>query len=225
MSARAAIQRLRVEASDRADDMQLRGFSALSQDQTRLYVPTSDGKLLLLSLSGIECALNGDNQDRFWVEHPYDDPLQFSSADPVAGLNLFERLLVDTQACMVPARRWLVAMDAGLVPFIRESCAARFLMELIEKNTTRQDKRGTTFHAHARLGTGERRLLGRCPRKSGDIGLLRLDNKEQAAFTQTLIDYCPLPGYRRGARPRSGRWGASPDRFRAPRRRHYYRRY
>src|SRR5215469_10860984 len=31
----------------------------------------------------------------------------------------------------------------------------------------------------------------------GDIGLLRLDNKEQAAFTQTLIDYCPLPGYRR----------------------------
>jgi len=59
----------------------------------------------------------------------------------------------------------------------------------------------------------------------GDIGLLRLDNKEQAAFTQTLIDYCPLPGYPRGARPRSGRWGASPDRFRAPSRRHYYRRY
>src|SRR5215469_16226675 len=170
MSARTAIQRLRVEASDRADDMQLRGFSALSQDQTRLYVPTSDGKLLLLSLSGIECALNGDNQDRFWVEHPYDDPLQFSSADPVAGLNLFERLLVDTQACMVPARRWLVAMDAGLVPFIRESCAARFLMELIER--TQQGKTS---------GAQRFTLMHGLEQVKGDFWVAALGNLETSA--------------------------------------------
>ncbi len=189
-AARAAIQRLQVEAARKAGQTRLKRFSALSSDGSRLYVPLDGGKLLLVTAEGISCAANGENLDHFWVEHPCSEPLRYSSVDVTVGLADFERLLVDTQACSVPAMRWLVAMQAGLFPYIRHSCPARFLVELIgptQSGKTSGARRFTLLHG---LGDvkGDFTVAGLAA--LGDIGLLVLDNKEQANFNQPLIDFC-----------------------------------
>ncbi len=189
-AARAAIQRLQVEAARKAGQMQLKRFSALSSDGTRLYVPLDGGKLLLITADSITCTENGENQDHFWLEHPGCEPLRYSPGDVAAGLADFERLLVDTQACSIPAMRWLVAMQAGLFPYIRHSCPARFLLELIgptQSGKTSGAERFTLLHG---LGDvkGDFTVAGLAA--LGDIGLLVLDNREQANFNQPLIDFC-----------------------------------
>jgi hypothetical protein len=190
-AAQVAIERLGVHAYDNADRLRLRRFSAISEDGERLYVPIEGGSLLLVSDSALEIVANGDNEDQLWVEHPYSEPLRYSDeADVWDGLQVFERLLVDTQACSDPAMRWMVAMNAGLFPYIRDTSPARMILELIggsQSGKTTGAQRFTILH-----GLGEVQIdvsvatLG----NQGDIGLLVLDNKEQANFTQQLIDYC-----------------------------------
>jgi hypothetical protein len=189
-AARAAIQRLQVTAAKKAEKMQLRRFSALSSDGARLYVPLDDGQLLQITADGLKCCTNGENQDGFWVEHPSDDPLKYSLADPVSDLALFERLLVDTQACTVPSMRWLVAMNAGLFPFVRRSSPARFLLEIIGPSQKGGKTSGSRRYSLLQ-GLGDVKGDFSVPALAnlGDIGLLILDNKEQANFSQELIDF------------------------------------
>jgi hypothetical protein len=189
-AARAAIQRLQVEAARRAGHLQRRRFSALSPDGARLYIPVAGGQLLLVTEAGISSVRNGENLDHFWVEHPYGDTLRYSPADPSSCLVDFERLLVDTQACAVPSMRWLVAMQAGLFPFVRESCPGRFLLELIGPSQTGGKTSGvqryTLLHG---LGEVKGDFTVAALASLGDTGLLVLDNKEQANFTPELIDF------------------------------------
>lgn len=188
-AAQIGIQRLQVAAYKSASNLRLRRFSALSQDRKRLYLPTTDGMLLQITIQGVEKVPNCDNDDKFWVEHPNNEPLSYSPVDIKAELANFERLVVDTQACEQPEMRWLVAMNEGLFPFVRELCPSRFI--LVHQGSTQQGKtsgaeRFTRLHGLGAVhGDTSIAALG----NMGDIGLLVMDNKEQANLTQPFIDY------------------------------------
>ena len=67
-AAQAAIQRIQVSASARANLIRYRKFSALSDDGTGLYIPLHSGQLLRVTADEINMAANGDNADSLWVE-------------------------------------------------------------------------------------------------------------------------------------------------------------
>jgi hypothetical protein len=190
MGAKSAIQRLQVFAGHRAGKMSFRKFSALSLDENRLYVPIDGVKLLLITSDEIKTVANGEKQDSFWVEHPYNDSLNYVSKSPEAALELFENLLVQTQSCAIPEMKWLVAMNEGLFPYIRDGFTQRFLT--VHQGGTQQGKtsgaqRFTLLHGLGQvMGDFSVASLGNV----GDIGLLVLDNREQANFKQDLIDFC-----------------------------------
>lgn len=188
--ARAAIQRLQVSAYQKSRNIRLRRFSAVSADDERVYIPIQSGQLLRISKDNIETVVNGNHGDGLWVEHPYGEPLKYSQTNPETGLALFEKLLVQTQACKQSAMCWFVAMQEGLFPFIRDLCPARFITVHIgptQQGKTSGAQRFTLLH-----GLGE--VKGDCSvatlSNEGDIGLLVMDNKEQANLTQGLIDFC-----------------------------------
>jgi hypothetical protein len=188
--AQAAIQRLHVIASENASGLRLRRFSAVSEDEARVYVPVSGGKLLQITAGAVTQVANGSNTDSFWLEHPNSAPLEYAEGDPVERLGHFEKLLVDTQACVVPELRWFVAMAEGLFPFVRDLCPARLLMVHLgptQSGKTTGAKRFVLLHALGDVkGDYSVAALGNMP----DPGLLVMDNKEQANFTQALTDYC-----------------------------------
>jgi hypothetical protein len=188
--ARAAIQRLQVQAVENASGMTFKKFSFLSQDRKRLFIPVEGGQLLCITSISVTCVANGDNPEKVWIEHPCGTPLRFESKGSGGGLDDFERLAVTTQACRVPAMRWLVAIHEGLFPYVREFCRAMFILVHIagsQQGKTTGAQRFTQLH-----GLGE--VKGDCTvaalANEGDIGLLVLDNKEQANFDQQLIDFC-----------------------------------
>lgn len=188
--AQAALRRLEVDALDKAGRIRLRKFSSLSADGERLYIPISDGQLLQISAAGVSQVRNGDNADHLWLEHPENSPLQYKPGDPSDGLALFEKLIVETQACQSAAMRWFVAMAAGLFPFIRDSCPARLILVLIgpsQSGKTSGAQRFTLLHG---LGEVKGDFSVAALSSLGDVGLLVLDNKEQANFSQPLIDFC-----------------------------------
>jgi hypothetical protein len=189
-AARATIQRLQVWAGQEAGRMTFRKFSALSRDGNRLYVPLEGRELLLITADGIRHVNNGENEDSFWLEHPSDEPLRYSDESPGAGLELFERLLVETQSCAIPEMKWLVAMNEGLFPYIRDGFPGRFL--IVHQGGTQQGK--TTGAQRFTLLQGLGQVMGNYTVASlgnaGDTGLLVLDNREQANFKQDLIDFC-----------------------------------
>ena len=189
--AQAAIQRLQIIAHTNASNITLKNFSGLSGDQGRLYIPVQGGKLLTLTAEGTQLVANGDNEDKLWIEHPEDCPFRYKAAGGSSdGLALFERLVVDTQSCRTPAMRWLVAMHEGLFPYVREICRARFL--LVHIGGTQQGK--TTGAERFTLLQGLGEVKGdysvAALANMRDIGLLVMDNREQANFTQQLIDFC-----------------------------------
>jgi hypothetical protein len=138
MGAQAAIQRLQVTAHDKASSITLKRFSALSTDYERLYIPVRGGDLLRITRSGISIVKNGQNEDKVWVEHPYNAPFHYQSSAGNDGLEHFERLVVNTQACRIPAMRWLVAMHEGFFLYVRDLSRARFL--LVHVGGTQQGK-------------------------------------------------------------------------------------
>jgi len=190
-SAHAAIQRMQVYGGNHSGRIRLRRFSALSADGARLYVPIRDGNILKITPDGIESVPNGENDDAVWVEHPCGNPFAYIDGDPREGLADFERLVVDTQACKVPEMKWLVAMHEGLFPFVREECPARFIVVHLgpsqKAGKTSGAKRPILFHG---LGDVKGDFSVAALANEGDIGLLVMDNKEQANFTRELIDYC-----------------------------------
>jgi hypothetical protein len=190
--AQSAIQRLQCIAESNAGKMRFRRFSALIGE--KLYIPVAGGKLLCVASDGITFVKNGINKDSIWVDHPEGDPFQVVKLETdVAGreeLARFERLCVETQACVRPAMRWFVAMQEGLFPFVREACPARFITEHIgpsqEGGKTSGAQRFTLLHG---LGLVKGSLTAAALGNMGDIGLLVADNKEQANWNTELIDY------------------------------------
>jgi hypothetical protein len=189
LPARLAIQRLQVYADKKAGKMSFRKFSALTAG--RLYVPLDGGELVRVTAESIATRRNGDNEDSVWVEHPYEEPLKYDpEVDPRAALELFQRLVVESQACAVPEMKWFVAMDEGFFPYIRDALQNRFIA--VHTGATQQGKtsgaqRFTLLHGLGPVkGDYSVASLGNL----GDIGLLVLDNKEQANFNQPLIDFC-----------------------------------
>ncbi len=185
-----AIQRLQIKAHRNASSIVLKHFSGLSQDGARLYVPVSGGQLLCVTAGEVRLCANGDNKDKFWIEHPNNMPFRYKVPCASDGLSLFQRLIVDTQSCRIPAMRWLVAMHEGYFPYVRGICRARFL--LVHVGGTQQGKttgaeRFTQLHGLGEVkGDYSVAALANMP----DPGLLVMDNREQANFTQQLIDYC-----------------------------------
>jgi len=190
-AAQGAIQRIRVVASQKAARMKSRTFSFIDGDSQRLYIPLADqaGRVLRITCDHAEALDNGT--DELWIEHPLGDALQYKIVDPSERLKAFERLLVDTQACIRPEMRWLVAMQLGLFPYIRDLCSARFLLQLQGPSQTGGKTTGaqrfTLLHG---LGSVKGDFSVAALQNEGDIGLLVLDNKEQANFTQPLTDFC-----------------------------------
>lgn len=187
--AQAAIQRLQVIASKNTGGLRLRRFAAVSDDGVRLYVPVRGGNLLI-SADGMGAIPNGDNPDSFWLEHPYDSPLTYADGDPIPQLEQFERLLVDTQACAVPAMRWFVAMAEGLFPFVRDLCAARLLTVHLGPSQCGKTTGARRFVILHGLGDVKGDFSVASLGNMHDPGLLVLDNKEHSNFKQDLIDYC-----------------------------------
>jgi hypothetical protein len=190
-AAQVAIQRVQVGMEAETSELQYRRFSALSSDQERLYIPIEGGQLLRICAGDYEVVANGTNEDHLWVEHPEGEPFRFvETAHPEDALERFERLLVSTQACANPAMRWLVGMNLGLFPFVRECSPARFLMTFIGPSQTGGKTSGaerfTRLHG---LGSVKGDYTVAALANTGDIGLLVMDNKEQANLDQALIDF------------------------------------
>ena len=188
--ARIAIQRIRVEANRKSSQIHLRHFSACSADGSAVYIPVSGEKLLKISAASVEIAPNVVNEASFWVKHPKTAPFKYVEADPQPGLAEFEHLLVDTLACRDPEMRWLVAMNEGLFPFVRDLCGARLIF--IHQGSTQQGKttgarRFILLHGLGDV-TGDGSVAGLS--NQSDVGLLVLDNKEQKNLNQALIDFC-----------------------------------
>jgi hypothetical protein len=211
--AKATIQRIRVEASRKASSISLRKFSALSEDRNRLYVPVHGGKLLVVTAASIATAENGRNPDSVWVEHPEQEPFTYSAANPATALQHFERLVVETQACLHAEMRWFVAMQEGLFPYVRELSSGRLITVHIgpsQQGKTTGAEKFTLLHGlgHVKGDYSVPALAG-----LGDVGLLVLDNKEQNNFSQGLIDFCLFlaTGAERGRARKDGtlRRGAS----------------
>ena len=133
---------------------------------------------------------NGDNDDKFWVEHPDSAPFRHSSEDAQAGLNSFEKLLVETLSCRDPSMRWFLAMHEGLFPFIRASCPARGI--IVHRGSSQSGKTSGAQRFTFLHGLGEVKgdysvaALG----DVGDIGLLVMDNREQCNMPQPFLDHC-----------------------------------
>jgi hypothetical protein len=190
--AQSAIQRLQCIAESKAGKIHSLRFSALIGE--RVYIPVANGRsLVCIAADCVSWEKNGINKDFVWVDHPEDDPFRWMKLTEITGqgeLARFERLCVDTQACVKPAMRWLVAMQEGLFPFVRDACPSRFITAHIgpsqEAGKTTGAQRFTLLH-----GLGE--VKGSCTAAAlanmGDIGLLVADNKEQANWNTDLIDY------------------------------------
>jgi hypothetical protein len=190
-AAQGAIQRILVVASQKAARMKLCSFSFCDDEGQRLYIPLAapDGRVLRMTGDRAEVIDNGT--DELWIEHPLDDAVQYKISSPREGLETFERLLVNTQACVRPEMRWLVAMQLGLFPYVRDLCPSRFLLRLQGPSQTGGKTTGaqrfTLLHG---LGIVKGDFSVAALQNEGDIGLLVLDNKEQANFTQPLTDFC-----------------------------------
>jgi hypothetical protein len=191
-AAQAALQRVNVEAAKSAARLIYRQFSVMSPDRQRLYVPIANGRLLMITGDDIDIkqVANGDNEDSIWLEHPYSEAFEYSEVDIYDALVLFRNLLVETQACRISAMRWFIAMMEGLFPYVREECPNRLITVHIgpsQAGKTSGAQRYTLLHGLGEVkGDYSVASLGNMP----DIGLLVLDNKEQADFSRELVNYC-----------------------------------
>ena len=206
-----AIQVLQIHADAKATDLQMRKFSAVSPDGGRLYLPLKGDSLLLIEADHHSFAKNGDNRDRFWVEHPKDNPFAWVEEERGTGFDHFERLLVDTQACQEPAMKWLVAMHEGLFPFVRDLCPGQFLLVHIGGSQSGKTTGAQRFDGLHGLGsvTGDYSIAALS--NQGDTGLLAMDNKEQNNLSPEYIDFLLhlATGGERGRSYKDGRMRAT----------------
>ncbi len=192
LMAKSAIQHLKVTALEFSCNIQFRRFTALSKDLQRLYVPIKDtsGRILQISACSARLVTNGSNEDKVWVEHPHDDPFEYSERDPLPGLELFGTQVMDTMPCS-PAMRLFVAMHAVCLPFVRDACPQRPIL-LLRGPSQEAGKTSAAQRATILLGLGE--VLGDWTPAAlsnlKDGGLLVMDNREQNNMPPQFIDFC-----------------------------------
>jgi hypothetical protein len=187
-----AVERLRNEAYRAASKMTFRRFSAM-YDTERVYLPVADGKILLVTPGEILLVPNGDNPDQVWLEHPEQNPFKWaapaSKDDMREALRMFEELIVESQACEVPAMKWFVGVAEGLFPLVRDVVSNRFILLYTGKKghgKTTGAKSPVLLHGFEDVFMDTSvASLGNIPEQ----GLVVLDNKEAKNFTQPLIDY------------------------------------
>jgi hypothetical protein len=189
----AILKRLNQAAFLAVGKLRLRKFSAMSEDDTQLYIPIKDtSKLLHVTAKDITDVDNGTNKDEFWVEHPTLNPdakpFEYVTADPKAGLADFERLIIDKLPCRVPSMAWFVAMEEILFSFVRETCLDRVITH--HEGPTGSGKTSAAELVCAFLGldtTGDTTpaVLNRL----GDCGLLVMDDKEHANMTTGFTSF------------------------------------
>lgn len=193
--AAVAIKRLEVAAHEHASKMTFRRFSAMYDAEfPRVYLPiTEEGKILLVTPKEISLVPNGENDDHVWLEHPEGNPMEWQgmpNQDQLhEGLNMFEDLLVQTQACASPSMRWFVGVAEGLFPLVRDVANNRFIMlHTGDKGSgkTTGSKSPVILHGFQDvLLDVSVAALGNAPEQ----GLVVVDNKEQANFSPALVDY------------------------------------
>jgi len=190
----SVVERLFYYAGERVGKTKFQLFSYTSPDEKRVYVPTTEGKLLRISSSGVALINNGSTKDGIWLEHPYGEPFNFSPntyKDPIKGLARFEQLVVETQACLVSEMKWLIAMHEGLLPFVRDMLPARAIIVHLgdsQHGKTSGAQRFTLLHG---LGEVKGDWSISAINREGDIGLAVLDNKEQGDLIRSpqLVQY------------------------------------
>jgi hypothetical protein len=171
-----------------ATTLKFRSFSAI--ENGNLFIPITHNRLLKVSAEGIQEIPNGSNQDGIYVEHPTSEPFNYQAdADVQQGLRLFEELVVETQATENPSHKWLVGMRLGLFPYIRQLVNRRQITNirgLSQHGKTTGAERFTRLH-----GLGELRgnVSVAYVQRLGDMGLLGIDNREQAKLTEDWIQY------------------------------------
>jgi len=212
-AAQIAIQRVLVEAAQKAGRLKMRKFSGMSQDKKRLYIPLDNGSLLLITKRRPMIDTNGENEDGLWVEHPVGNPFGWSEERAAIGLAHFERLLVRTQACQEPAMQWFVAMSEGLFPYVRDLCSGRFVIVHVgdsQSGKTTGAHRFTLLHG---LGDVKGDYSDAALGNIGDIGLLAMDNKEQRNLTPGYINFLLFlsTGGERGRCQKDGRLRSAQD--------------
>lgn len=191
---KSVVERLFYHAGERVGKTKFQLFSHISQDQERLYIPATKGKILRISSSGTSLIDNGSSKDQIWLEHTYGKPLDFSLQDykdPLKGLKRFEDLVVNTQACLIPEMRWLIAMHEGLLPFVKDMLPARAIIVHLgpsQHGKTSGAQRFTLLHG---LGEVKGDWSISAINHEGDVGLLVLDNKEQGDLIRSaqLMQY------------------------------------
>jgi hypothetical protein len=191
--ARPVIARLIQFAYESAGKFTLRQFSAMSKDQERLYIPLKDSsKLLMITADGITTVPNGTNDDNLWIEHPDLDPeaeaLDFIAGDPNVGLAEFESLFVNNLPTRLPEMAWFIAMAEVGFPFVRDACDKRMIVE--HSGATGDGKTSAAEMSCDVVGlrfTGDASVPWMSRR--GDVGLLVMDNKEQADMSQSFSNW------------------------------------
>ena len=179
----------RVLIAAEATELRFSYLSGFSEDQRRLYLPSVEG-LVQISAEGVQEVPNIDNEELVYVEHPRNNPFRFAGEiDTPFGLELFERLLVETQATKVPEQKWLVGIRLGLFPYVRALTNRRQITNL---RGSSQDGKTTGAERFLLLhGLGE--PLGNVTvpfvQRGADLGLLVLDNREQTNLSKDWIFY------------------------------------
>jgi hypothetical protein len=188
-AAQAALARLSVDAGQQTSTIRIKRFSALSSDRRALYLPKRDHHLLRVRPDRIDEVANGTNPDSIWLEHPERNAFVYGSLNTAEGLEHFERLLVETQACSERSMCWFIAMAEALFPYVRENCPARFITVHIGPSQSGKTTGAQRFTLLQGLGDVKGDWSVAALANMPDPGLLVLDNKEQANFKQDLVDY------------------------------------
>jgi hypothetical protein len=187
--AKIAVQHLQVWVHKHGKNVATsRLFSAIYRGKI-ILVPLKDGSVLNITKDETSISRNGDAG--IWLEHPEPggELTYMPNVELKTALDCFEKLCVDTQACQ-DSLKWLVAMHEGLFPYIRDFCVARPILAHVgptQQGKTSGAQRFTMLNGLGQVkGDYSVAALG----NAGDLGLLVMDNKEQANFTQPLTDFC-----------------------------------
>lgn len=189
---RLTIQRLISYAFGNSSPLSVRQFA--SYDGAVLWVPVKGGSVLRIDRHSFALAPNGRNSADLWLEHPCEDPfdvrpgMSVESAAVRLGLERFERMLVSTLSCD-PAMAWFLAMHEALLPFVRDTLAARLIALHLGPSQSGKTTGAQRFLYLLGLGMVKGDSSIAAIGDMGDVGLVVLDNREQADQSRRLVNH------------------------------------
>lgn len=193
LEAKLTIQRLMVEACNENDTVHIRHFAAALDNA--IFIPLSNNSVLRVTKSSFTKIANGRNPQRLFVQHPYhraiDDTIlkMLDRATAREAVQIFARLLVDTQSCANNSHRWLVAAHEGLLAFVRDEIVSRMILAHIGPSQSGKTSGAQRFVILHGLGNVKGDYTVAALGNLHDIGLLVLDNKEQGDLSRALVNF------------------------------------